>query len=154
MQGMKVAIEEALNGVELNHGGPFGACIMRNNEIIASAHNTVILEKDPTCHAEINAIRIASKKLKSFDLSNASIYSTTEPCPMCFSAIHWARIGVIIYGSTINDAKRIGFSELSISNKEMKSLGASKIKLFPCFLRNECKTLLREWDNLKNKVLY
>ncbi len=104
---MRLAIRSAQAGIRRAEGGPFGAAIVRGNQMIAVAHNTVLKDHDATCHAEVNAIRIASKKLKRFDLSDCVIYSTTEPCPMCFSAIHWARIAKVIFGTAIADVAQI-----------------------------------------------
>ncbi len=150
---MRLAIEEARKNLRTLDGGPFGACIVKSGKVLAVARNTV-LKKDATCHAEIDAIRKVSKKLKTYDLSGCIIYSTTEPCPMCFSAIHWARIDSVIFGTHITDAKKIGFNELSISAKKMKSLGKSRVKIFPKFLIKECGELFKDWSALKNKKLY
>ena len=91
---MKIAIEESRANIENNYqkGGPFGAVIVKDGEIIASAHNTVIESIDATAHAEVNAIRLASQKLKTHDLSGCVLYTSAEPCPMCLSAIIWANI--------------------------------------------------------------
>jgi guanine deaminase len=94
------AIREARKNLVRPDGGPFGACIVKDGRIVAAARNTV-LRNDATCHAEVNAIRKASKKLGTFDLTGCEIYSTTEPCPMCFGAIHWARIGTVHYSAGI-----------------------------------------------------
>lgn len=150
---MRLAIKEAAKNIKSMDGGPFGACIVKDNKVLAVARNKV-LTSDASSHAEINAIRKASKKLKKFDLSGCVIYSTTEPCPMCFSAIHWAGIDKVIFGSAIADAKRIGFNELSISVLRMKALGKSKVKVVPSFLRDECLKLLQGWDKAENKALY
>jgi len=150
---MRLAIEEARKNLQTLDGGPFGACIVKSGKVLAVARNTV-LKKNATCHAEVNAIRIASGKLKAYDLSGCVIYSTTEPCPMCFSAIHWARIGSVIFGTRITDAKKIGFNELSISAKKMKSLGKSRVKIFPKFLIKECRKLFKTWNTLENKKSY
>ena len=150
---MKLAIKEARKNIKTMDGGPFGACIVKNGRILAVARNTV-LKSDATSHAEINAIRQASSKIKNFDLSGCIIYSTTEPCPMCFSAIHWAKIDMVIYGTTISDAKKIGFNELSISCRDMKNEGSSRVKLSSGVLRKECVQLLKDWGVLENKVLY
>ena len=150
---MCLAIREAGKNLKNMDGGPFGACIVKNGKVIGLGRNTV-LKNDATCHAEINAIRKASKKMGSFDLAGSVIYSTTEPCPMCFSAIHWARIGHIYYGTTIADAKAIGFNELYISNKTMKKMGKSRIKLTPDLMRKECLELFKKWSILPNKELY
>lgn len=150
---MGIALREAQKNLSDMRGGPFGACIVKGSKIIAVSRNTV-LKQDATCHAEVNAIRKASKKLKTYDLSGCSIYSTTEPCPMCFSAIHWAKTNVLIYGNTITDAKRIGFNELSISSATMKKLGKAKLKMIPGLMRDEANQLFKKWDKLPNKRFY
>ena len=152
-QFMRQAILSAEENLRTGKGGPFGACIVKNDEIIAIAHNTVLLE-DATCHAEINAIRTASKKLGTWDLSGCEIYSTTEPCPMCFSAIHWANIEKIIYGTTIKDVQKLGFNELSISNHQMRRLGKTTVKLYPHFLKQECLLLLQKWTQSEYRQAY
>ena len=148
-----LAITEAGKNLKKMDGGPFGACIVKGGKVIAVARNTV-LKNDATCHAEVNAIRIASRKLKTFDLSGCVIYSTTEPCPMCFSAIHWAHINKIIYGTTTKDAKKIGFNELEITGSRLKSLGKSEVKLVPGFMRKECLELFEKFNELPDKKLY
>lgn len=150
---MRRAIKEAHKNLSGNYGGPFGACVVKNGKVIAIGRNSV-LKTDATSHAEINAIREASRKLKTFDLSGCLIYSTTEPCPMCFSAIHWAKISTLIYGTTILDSKKRGFNELAISNRSMKKAGKTRFKLIPGFMRKECLKLLEDWDRLENKPLY
>lgn len=110
---MKEAIKESREN-QLNNfkeGGPFGAVIEKNGKIIARAHNTVISSKDPTAHAEINAIRMASQTLNTHDLSGCTLYASTQPCPMCLSAIIWANIGKVYYANTSLDAKKIGFKD-------------------------------------------
>jgi len=150
---MQLAISEARKNLLTPDGGPFGAVIVKGNNVVAVSRNTV-LKADASCHAEVNAIRVASKKLKTYDLSGCRIYSTTEPCPMCFSAIHWARIDTIIYGNNIADAKKIGFNELSISNVSMKKIGKAKIKIISGVLREECNRLFNEWSVSPDKQLY
>jgi guanine deaminase len=108
---MQIAIEQALDGMKNNDGGPFGAVIVKDGEIISSAHNEVIKTNDPTAHAEVTALRNASKILGRFDLSDCEIYSSCEPCPMCFAAIHWAKIKKLYYGSTRQDAANIDFDD-------------------------------------------
>lgn len=150
---MRLAINEARKNIKSMAGGPFGACIVKKGRVLSVARNRV-LKSDASSHAEINAIRLASRKLKTFDLSGCVIYSTTEPCPMCFSAIHWARISKVIYSTKIADARRIGFNELSISVERMKKEGRSKVKLSAGRLRKECVKLLKDWDSVANKKLY
>jgi len=150
---MRLAIKEAQKNLKNLDGGPFGACIVKGSQILSVARNTV-LKNDATCHAEINAIRLASKKLNNFDLSGCVIYSTTEPCPMCFSAIHWARIEAVAYGTSIQDVNNRGFNELRITAAQLKRLGKSEVRVFPAFLRDECEGLLRKWDRLEDKKVY
>ena len=153
-KSMRLAIREARKNLRAFDGGPFGACIVKNGRVLAVSRNKVLLNKDATCHAEINAIRIASKKLKDFNLSGCRIYSTTEPCPMCFSAIHWARIEGIAYGTTIADVHTRGFNELPIPDFTLKKIGKSRVKIVAKFLRDECEALLCAWDKIKNKRVY
>jgi guanine deaminase len=150
---MLLAIRQARKNLSVLEGGPFGACIVKNGSVIALGRNTVLVE-DASCHAEVNAIRLASKKLKTYDLSGCTIYSTTEPCPMCFSAIHWARIDAVIYGTGILDAKRIGFHELCISARSMKRRGKSDIRIKSGFMLKECRKLFDDWTGLPDKQIY
>ena len=150
---MRLAIQEARKNLVRPAGGPFGACIVRGAEVIAVARNTV-LENDATCHAEVNAIRGASRRLKTRDLSDCMIYSTTEPCPMCFGAIHWSRIRGLAYGTRIRDVKKLGFNELGISNRRMKTLGGSRVEIMSGFLREECLELLAAWSRQKGRPVY
>jgi len=144
-KGMELALREARKNFRSLEGGPFGACVIKDGRVVAVARNTV-LRGDATAHAEINAIRKACRKLGTHDLSGCIIYSTTEPCPMCFSAVHWAKIGAIVYGTTIADAKRTGFHELEISNEELKALGRSKVRIVKDVMRPECLELFRAWN--------
>lgn len=150
---MELAIEKAReNLIDLN-GGPFGACIVKKGTVLSVARNTVLVN-DATCHAEINAIKIASQEIGSYDLSGSVIYSTTEPCPMCFSAIHWAKIDKIIYGTAIGDVVELGFNELNISNEQMKFMGKTSIEILKNFMYEDCFRLLKDWKGLKNKKAY
>ena len=151
---MALAIKSAREGIKKSAGGPFGAAIVRGNRVIAVTHNTVLKHNDATCHAEVSAIRIASRKLKRFDLSDCVIYSTTEPCPMCFSAIHWACLGQVIFGTVIADVAKRGFNELSIPSKKMKRDGKSRVRIRPGFMKMECLALLAEWDKHPDKRTY
>ena len=112
---MRIAKENAENGLRANEGGPFGAVIVdKNNNIISNGNNKVLINNDPTAHAEIIAIREACKKLHTYDLSNYIIYTSCEPCPMCLSAIIWSNIKEIYYGCTKKDAANIGFRDDAI----------------------------------------
>lgn len=150
---MKLAIEKAKENLIKQDGGPFGACIVRGKEVLAVEKNKV-LKEDATSHAEINAIRAASKKIENFNLEGSVIYSTTEPCPMCFSAIYWARIGALVYGTKIEDAAASGFNELSISNDKLNEAAEFRVEIYPGFLAEECKKLFFFWDKLPHKRFY
>ncbi|MCX6802077.1 MAG: nucleoside deaminase [Candidatus Diapherotrites archaeon] len=150
---MLLAIAKAREGISKGQA-PFGACIVRKGKAVACEHNMVWKSMDITAHAEIVALRRACKKLKKIDLPDCAIYSTLEPCPMCFSAIHWARIPFIIYGASIADAKRGGFNELEISNEKMKKSGRLRVRLAKGFMKKDCVSLFKEWGARKGKKAY
>jgi tRNA(Arg) A34 adenosine deaminase TadA len=150
---MMQAIEAARKGIEEGQT-PFGSCIVKDGEVVACAHNTVWKDTDITAHAEMNAIREACRALDTVDLSGCAIYSTTEPCTMCFSAIHWARLSTIVYGAQIRDAKEFGFSELHIPNEKMRELAGSGMELVEDVLREECMELFRAWSAGSVKKVY
>ncbi len=150
---MDFAIAAANRGISKGQT-PFGACIVKNGKVIVTAHNVVWKTTDITAHAEIHAIRLACKKLKTIDLSGCVIYSTCEPCPMCFSACHWVHIEKIIHGTFIRDARTVGFNELAISNKTMKLKGKSLVKIRSGFMRKENQELFRRWAQRKTKRAY
>jgi len=106
---MRLAITESVKGMRSGEGGPFGCVIVRNGLLVAKGHNRVIGTNDPTAHAEIVALRRAAKRLGRFDLSDCELYASCEPCPMCLSAIYWARISKVYYANTKSDAAKIGF---------------------------------------------
>lgn len=108
---MQIAIIEAKKGILNRDGGPFGAVIVKDGVVIARGHNRVVSTHDPTAHAEIVVIREASALLQRFDLSDCELYTTCEPCPMCYSAAHWAKIKKLYYGATRQDAADIGFDD-------------------------------------------
>ena len=120
---MKLGIDRAMQTSSAGIGGPFGAVIVKNGEVVAVANNSVLKDKDPTAHAEINAIRLACKNLNTYDLTGCVLYTTCEPCPMCMSAIIWSNIKTIYYGATAKDAEEIGFRDDYIYN----------------FIKNDCK---------------
>jgi len=149
---MQTAIDEARHGMDHNHGGPFGAVIVKDGEIISRAHNDVLRTNDPTAHAEILAIRQASEILDRFDLSDCEIYTTSEPCPMCLAAIYWARIRTIYFGSGKEDVARIGFDDSrfyelikSGNDPELSRINIEKEK---------CLDLLKRWEKKPDKQMY
>ena len=152
-QFMKVAIEKARKGIFLGQT-PFGACIVKAGKVVSSAHNEVWQRLDSTAHAEIIAIREACRRLKTIDLSGCVIYSTCEPCPMCFSACHWAKLSAIVYGAGIEDAQAAGFSELTLSDEEMKRRGKSPLSIRGGVLREDCISLFTEWKQRPDSKAY
>lgn len=151
---MRIAIEMARKSVASGQS-PFGACIVdAKGKIIAQAHNEVVRNTDITAHAEIQAIRLACQTVNSIDLSGSTIYSTCEPCPMCFAACHWARIDRIVYGAAIGDAQFAGFNELTISNFQMKELGGSKLRVEAGCLAEENEAVFKAYVALPDHVVY
>jgi len=147
------AFKEAFYGIRNDLGGPFGAVVVKDGIIIGKGSNRVTSENDPTAHAEVTAIRSACKNTGSFDLSGAIIYSTCEPCPMCLSAIYWAKINTVYYSLTKFDADEIGFSDNLIyqefgMNDEEKTVNLEKID------HPSAAVLFEEWRKNPNKVLY
>ncbi len=149
---LEKAIEISRISIEKG-GGPFGACVVRDNEIISLEHNTVTIDNDPTAHAEINAIRSAAKKLGKFDLSDCVIYSSTEPCPMCLSAIYWARIPIVYFATTRKDAEQIGFSDNYIYEELQKPIDERKVKMIQLD-KTKSLEVFEVWKNYENKVEY
>lgn len=150
---MAIAIKEAFKGMKKGEGGPFGAVIVRNNKIIALGNNQVIGTNDPTNHAEVVAIRRASNKLKRFDLSDCELYTSCEPCPMCFAAIHWAKLTKVYYGCTAKDAAKIGFDDKFIYDVIKGTAKRKQVKMIP-LERKECLKAFEEWERKENKVQY
>lgn len=149
---MREAIKLSIDSVR-NGGGPFGAVIVKQDEIIAKSSNSVTIDNDPTAHAEVNAIRIAAKELNTFDLSGCEIYTSCEPCPMCLGAIYWARLDVIYYGNNKVDAKNIGFDDDFIYEELDTPKDKRKIKAIP-FLHDEAIVAFNEWDSKIDKTEY
>ncbi len=134
---------------------PFGAVIATvEGEVVVVAHNRVRADGDITAHAEIAAIRAACAKLGLIDLNGHIIVTTCEPCPMCASAIHWARLDEVVYGATIADAERAGFHELPVSAASLYAEGGSSVDVTPDVLRNECVMLFDLWKNGPNPDPY
>jgi len=149
---MKRAIELSINSVN-NGGGPFGSIIVKSDKIIAEGSNKVTSNNDPTAHGEIVAIREACKKLNNFSLNGCELYSTCEPCPMCLSAIYWARIDKIYYANTREDARKIDFDDSLIYTELQKNIDKRKIPMIQ-ILRNEALKAFELWDQKKDKVKY
>ncbi|OGQ26955.1 MAG: hypothetical protein A3I75_05270 [Deltaproteobacteria bacterium RIFCSPLOWO2_02_FULL_50_16] len=141
---MQKAIDIARQGLRRGQS-PFGAVIVKKNRIVSLAHNKVRLKNDCTAHAEIVALRQACQDLKTIHLDDCEMYSTCEPCPMCFAALHWARIKKIYFGVPIRIPQKYGFNELCLSNQRLKTLAKAPIKIYKGLLHEECETLFQEW---------
>lgn len=147
---MKMAIKEAQKGIRNNEGGPFGSVIVKDGKVVAKGHNQVLLKHDATCHGEMQAIRKASKRLKSFSLEECEIYTTGEPCPMCLGAILWSNIKKVYYGCNIIDTEDIGFRD----NKFYKMSQEEKDSFIKELDREECLKLYEEYKNIEGKKEY
>ncbi len=141
---MQVAIEQARAGIASGQS-PFGAVVVRGGRELAAGHNEVWKRGDITAHAEIVAIQRACEALGSIDLSGCAMYTTTEPCPMCASAIHWARLELCVYGAAISDAAAAGFHELRVPARELYRIGGSEVALVEGVQARECAALFAEW---------
>lgn len=152
---MDLAVEVAKEGITKGCGGPFGCVIVKEGQVVARAHNTVVASNDPTAHGEVNAIRNACKQLDTFNLEGCELYTTSEPCPMCLSAIMWARIKKVYSAMTINDAGKIGFDDKPFY-EAVKEYSLNKATaLIDCEFHKEieCVELFNEYDKME-KVLY
>lgn len=149
---MRRAIELSENSVR-NGGGPFGAVIAKDGEIVAEGSNNVTIDNDPTAHAEICTIRKACQKLNTFDLSGCVIYTSCEPCPMCLGAIYWAHLDKIYYANDRNDAGKIGFDDDFIY-EEIALEPQCRKKPSEILLRNEAKNAFKMWTLKDDKSEY
>lgn len=146
---MRLAIEEAREGIRNGHGGPFGSVIVRDGRIVGRGHNRVLANNDPTCHGEVAAIREACNNLNTFDLTGCEIYTTGEPCHMCLCACMWANISKIYYGCTIADNDRIGFRD-----EKFDRIFGGREKLGDYMVecdREECLELFEEYISTEHK---
>ena len=141
---MRLAIRKTRDGIHAGQS-PFGSLIVKGGEVIAVTHNTVWQTTDPTAHAEVNCIRTAAKILNTIFLNGCTLYSTTEPCPMCLAAIHWAKIEKVIFGAGIADAAEAGFCELHVDARVLAELGKSPLVVESGLLTRECAALFGEW---------
>jgi tRNA(Arg) A34 adenosine deaminase TadA len=149
---MRMAINLANQNIK-SGGGPFGAVIVCKGKVVGKGANNVTNINDPTAHAEIMAIRDASKKLKRFDLSDCIIYTSCEPCPMCLGAVYWAKIKTLYYGNTRNDAAIAGFDDDFIYREIKQNIEKRKLSM-KHLLENEAIETFETWKNLPNKKEY
>jgi guanine deaminase len=150
---MRLAIEKCRQGIAAGQS-PFGCAIARDDKVLSCSHNTVVLTTDITAHAEVNAIREACRAIGNIFLDGSVVATTCEPCPMCMSALHWARVDTVYYGATIADADDAGFNELQLPAAKLLEIGGSKLKLIPQLLPEECKQLFAEWKANPARKVY
>ena len=150
---MREAICLSVQKMRGNHGGPFGAIVVKGNRIVGRGWNKVTSSNDPTAHAEVSAIRDACKRLKSFELDGCELYTSCEPCPMCLSAIYWARLRAVYYGNTRKDAARIAFDDDFIYREVALPISQRKIPMKQ-LLRKEALTAFVEWKKKEDKIPY
>ncbi|WP_405382321.1 nucleoside deaminase [Maribacter sp. LLG6340-A2] len=150
---MKRAIALAAEGMQSNVGGPFGAVVVKEGEIIAEGYNQVTSTNDPTAHAEVVAIRKACKKLNNFELTDCTIYTSCEPCPMCLGAIYWTRPKMVFFGCNREDAAAIDFDDQFIYDEIEKDIDGRQIK-FVQLARKEALTVFKDWEAKQDKTAY
>lgn len=150
---LQLAIELAQTGIDRNAGGPFGAVIVRDGQIIGSGYNRVTSSNDPTAHAEVEAIREACRLIGSFQLDGCTIYASCEPCPMCLGAIYWARPGRVVYACTREDAAAIGFDDDFIYRELETPVSERQIPVFQA-MREEGMRVFEAWKNKRDKMEY
>ena len=149
---MQMAIDLSIENVA-NGGGPFGAVIVRNGEVVATGTNRVTANNDPTAHAEVSAIRAACAKVQNFKLEGCTCYTSCEPCPMCLSALYWAGVSRICYGNTKDDAKAIDFDDSFIYDQLELSYDERSIKC-EHFMRSDALRAFMKWEAKEDKVEY
>lgn len=150
---MREAIRLSLQMMRQNKGGPFGAIVVKGNKIVGRGCNQVAFVNDPTAHAEIAAIRQACQRLKTFHLEDCDLYASCEPCPMCLSAIYWARLRTLFYANTRKDAAKIGFDDDEIYHEVALPIRQRKLPM-KSMLRNEALVAFKEWAKKPDKIPY
>jgi guanine deaminase len=150
---MREAIRLSLQKMRGNHGGPFGAVVVRRGKIVGRGWNRVTSANDPTAHAEVVAIRAACRRLQTFQLDECELYASCEPCPMCLSAIYWARFKKVYYANTRRDAARIGFDDDFIYREVARPIARRQIPMTR-LLRDEARKVFVEWQNKPDKTRY
>lgn len=150
---MREAIRLSKRSLTKRQGGPFGAVIVKDGRIIARACNQVIQSTDPTAHAEVVAIRAACRKLQQVHLGGCVIYCSCEPCPMCLSAIYWARLAQVYYAATRQDAGRIGFQDKSLYD-ELRRPTARRSIPFRALLRSDAREVMQQWLQMEGHENY
>jgi tRNA(Arg) A34 adenosine deaminase TadA len=150
---MARAIQLSIDNVHSGQGGPFGAVVVRNDEMIGEGANQVTCTNDPTAHAEVLAIREACLKIGTFNLQGCEIYTSCEPCPMCMGAIYWARLSGVYFANDAADASRIGFDDSRIYRELSQPLSKRQIPMIQ-MMREQASQAFRAWENKTGKIAY
>jgi guanine deaminase len=150
---MREAIQLSLEKMQAGFGGPFGAVVVKDGQIIARGFNQVTSTHDPTCHAEVDAIRKACQVLGTFQLDSCDLYTSCEPCPMCLGAIYWARPARVFYANTKADAAAVGFDDQFIYDEIDKPLAERSLPMQQ-FLREEALVSFQEWAKKESRTTY
>jgi tRNA(Arg) A34 adenosine deaminase TadA len=150
---MREAIRLSIREMRRGRGGPFGAVVVRDGKVVGRGCNEVTSANDPTAHAEVVAIRAACKRLKTFQLQDCDLYTSCEPCPMCLSAIYWARLGQVYYANTRRDAAKIDFDDDFIYREVALPIRRRKLRMSQ-LLREEALAAFVEWEGKQDKVPY
>ena len=150
---MRAAIRLSIQMMRRGRGGPFGAVVVKGNRIVGRGCNQVTSTNDPTAHAEMVAIREACRRLKTFELDGCDLYTSCEPCPMCLSAIYWARVRRVFYGNTRKDAAKIAFDDDFIYEQVALPIRRRKLPMRE-LLREEALLAFQEWEMKTDKILY
>ena len=150
---MRAAIRISVQMMRRGQGGPFGAVVVRKGKVVGRGWNQVTSGNDPTAHAEVTAIRDACKRLKTFQLNDCELYTSCEPCPMCLSAMYWARLKKVYYGNTRKDAAKIDFDDDFIYREVSLPIGKRKLPMRQ-LMRREALVAFEEWENKADKVRY
>lgn len=153
IQFMQEAIARSKQGMEQNEGGPFGAIVVKDGQVVGAGNNRVSSTNDPTAHAEVVAIRDACKNLNTFQLDGCVLYTSCEPCPMCLGAIYWARPDAVYFGCSKEDAAAIGFDDQFIYAELDRVRSERKISMIQ-LLRDEAIKVFEAWENKPDKVAY
>jgi tRNA(Arg) A34 adenosine deaminase TadA len=150
---MRMAIDLATQNVLSGAGGPFGAVIVKDGQVVATGVNKVTSTNDPTAHAEVTAIRAAAQALGHFELAGCTLYSSCEPCPMCLGAIYWSRLDALYFGSTKQDAAEAGFDDAFIYDEIARDLGDRRVKTL-CLMRDDAAASFKAWNAFAGRIAY
>lgn len=151
---MQLAVDEADRAMRAHEGGPFGACVVKDGAVLAVAGNSVLRDRDPTAHAEMNAIRAAAKKVDHWWLEGCVLFSTCEPCPMCLAAAYWARIREVYFGCRMRDADACGFADVTIREALGKDMGGQDMVFHPDTHVAACRALMAGYQAVPDRQGY